>query len=697
MSRTRASDGPGISLFPFLAVLLCTMGALLVLLVIFSRSAVNTRAEEEAAVLEELAVERESLQWRIDQLRVMRQQTLEDLGQARMGLAGIEDTSRQLSDELLALEREIQALAAEKTSSSQADAKKRTALEERLADATEALDDAREAAADRPPAYAIVPYEGDNGTHRRPLYIECSLDGVFLQPEGIRLKPSDFDGPPGPGNPLASALRAAREHLAERGRTSAVPEQQPYPLLLVRPSGVMAYYAAREAIASWGSDFGYQLVEEHWQLEFPTPDLQLADVERRAIDEARTRLAWLQQVQSARVARQAPRVQYRAATTRGGVEVDGGPSVLGDQSRWEWREPGGDGEGQGRGKGIFGSANGDAAGNSTGLAGGGPVGGGQGGGQGGSQEPGSGAWQQTGQGSGGDAILGSGTGTTGAGYGTGGSSTLEGGRYAGSSAFASSEGSAGEGLWAGGEPGGGSGGEPGGPAGAGGSSVRGSGSTSGFGEGGGDGGDGSGEGSSDGGMSSLAGTDAAAGGAGGSAGGAAGAQDGAAGGSGGAGMMSMGETGAGGGPNLTMQADGSCEVSPLASSRGANWASMATRDRPVPLSRPVQIECDAHELRILDGSRRRVVKRVPLGERTADAVDPLIYAVRQHVDSWGIAGDRMYWNPRLVLSATPQGASRRKDLEALLAGSGLITSRRDERSMAEAAPEGPAAEAGVVR
>jgi len=127
-------------------------------------------------------------------------------------------------------------------------------------------------------------------------------------------------------------------------------------------------------------------------------------------------------------------------------------------------------------------------------------------------------------------------------------------------------------------------------------------------------------------------------------------------------MMSMGETGAGGGPNLTMQADGSCEVSPLASSRGANWASMATRDRPVPLSRPVQIECDAHELRILDGSRRRVVKRVPLGDRTADAVDPLIYAVRQHVDSWGIAGDRMYWNPRLVLSATPQGASRRADL-----------------------------------
>ena len=38
MSRKAAVAGPTISLFPFLAVLLCTMGALLVVLVLFSRS-----------------------------------------------------------------------------------------------------------------------------------------------------------------------------------------------------------------------------------------------------------------------------------------------------------------------------------------------------------------------------------------------------------------------------------------------------------------------------------------------------------------------------------------------------------------------------------------------------------------------------------------------------------------------------------
>jgi hypothetical protein len=111
----------------------------------------------------------------------------------------------------------------------------------------------------------------------------------------------------------------------------------------------------------------------------------------------------------------------------------------------------------------------------------------------------------------------------------------------------------------------------------------------------------------------------------------------------------------------------------------------------------VQVECDAEELRILDSSRRRVVKRVTLWSRTADSVDTLIYAVREHVETWGIAGDRMYWNPRLVLSATPDGASRREDLEALLAGSGLVTTRRESRAVAENPAAGTATAPSVVR
>ena len=58
---------------------------------------------------------------------------------------------------------------------------------------------------------------------------------------------------------------------------------------------------------------------------------------------------------------------------------------------------------------------------------------------------------------------------------------------------------------------------------------------------------------------------------------------------------------------------------------------------------------------------------------TAAAVDPLVKAIHARVAEWGLAGDRMYWKPMLVLSATPDGRSRRDDLERLLADSGLDT------------------------
>ena len=35
--------------------------------------------------------------------------------------------------------------------------------------------------------YALIPYDGPNGTRRRPIYIECREDSILLQPEGIVL------------------------------------------------------------------------------------------------------------------------------------------------------------------------------------------------------------------------------------------------------------------------------------------------------------------------------------------------------------------------------------------------------------------------------------------------------------------------------------------------------------------------------
>ena len=106
---------------------------------------------------------------------------------------------------------------------------------------------------------------------------------------GHVLTEDDFAGPMGPGNPLAAALRAAREHLLAQQGPDRNESDEPYPLLLVRPDGIAAYYAARSALKSWASQFGYELIGEDWELEYQSADSQLARVIRSAVTTARIR------------------------------------------------------------------------------------------------------------------------------------------------------------------------------------------------------------------------------------------------------------------------------------------------------------------------------------------------------------------------------------------------------------------------
>jgi hypothetical protein len=124
----------------------------------------------------------------------------------------------------------------------------------------------------------------------------------------------------------------------------------------------------------------------------------------------------------------------------------------------------------------------------------------------------------------------------------------------------------------------------------------------------------------------------------------------------------------------------------LAGKRGSNWASLATHDRPIPLRRPIRLECAADEFRLLDDGGGRVETRVPIGVRTADSIDLLVAAVHAKVNRGGMAGDRMYWKPELVLSETPDGRSRREDLERLLVESGLETRPAANRSLVRPLP-----------
>jgi hypothetical protein len=332
--RRRASQtGPSISLFPFLAVLICTMGALVPLLLAITRTArlqaeaaATAKAAEQAAKYgAEVRTQREDAQWRIEQLKRSRGQTAAQLADARLELGHLEEHSRRLRTQLAQYEKTAVALERLENADHQQGGQTQEELERirtQIGMARQQVVEAREAAKGRNRSYAVVPYEGPNQTHRRPIYVECRADTVVLQPEGIVLSESDFEGPLGPGNPLAAALRAAREYLLA-ARNFDPQAGEPYPMLLVRPEGIAAFYAARTAMKSWGSDFGYELIGDDWKLAYQPPDPRLADAVRQSIASARVYQEQLIAAAPRQYDRR-PKPTYRAANTGGFVREGGG-------------------------------------------------------------------------------------------------------------------------------------------------------------------------------------------------------------------------------------------------------------------------------------------------------------------------------------------------------------------------------------
>ena len=150
------------------------------------------------------------------------------------------------------------------------------------------LEEARRTAESKRPSYAVVPYEGPSQTMRRPLYIECTAEKIILQPEGIELTEQDFAGPLGPGNPLAAGLRAVREYLLDYG-DNAADAGEPYPLLLVRPDGVEAYYQGARPCRRGVPNSATSWLTRIGNFEFRPPQPAMVDCMRVAVEEARVR------------------------------------------------------------------------------------------------------------------------------------------------------------------------------------------------------------------------------------------------------------------------------------------------------------------------------------------------------------------------------------------------------------------------
>lgn len=191
----------------------------------------------------------------------------------------------------------------------------------------------------------------------------------------------------------------------------------------------------------------------------------------------------------------------------------------------------------------------------------------------------------------------------------------------------------------------------------------------------------------------TAATGRASGGGAGSGGQAAGGMATAGGGGGTQGPAGLGAAAGSAQAGAGAASGGSAAMS-LAGQRGSDWASLATAERPVPLRRPIRVAVSAQDLRVLDDGGGRIEARIPCPGATVFAVDPLVTAIHAKVAGWGIAGDRMYWKPELILSAVAGGEGRREELERLLADSGLDTRRAESRNVVEKLP--PVQRTGAV-
>ncbi len=357
MRRHQATKSKiGVALFPFLAVLICTMGVLIVLLLIMVQMARVNASEvaDDSPQLDlpsEQQIAKEENEWRYEVLEQQRNQIKGEVASKRLELSHLEEHIRELerrAKELQANATDLQQRLTGEGSNQDATREELDQVQQEVDAAQAALEAAQRKLAGKKASYAIIPYDGPNGTRRRPVYIECTGEGVILQPEGIVLTPSDFQGPQGPGNPLDAALRGTREYYASAGAIAKGGE--PYPLLVVRPSGIDAYAAARTAMGVWDDEFGYELVEESMALKFPDPDPELAKLLQKVVADARSRQSVLAAAMPNSFGRGgrdggSDRPGFVASQSRGGFMTRDGQQTAGEAMRGEALRKGGFGHG----------------------------------------------------------------------------------------------------------------------------------------------------------------------------------------------------------------------------------------------------------------------------------------------------------------------------------------------------------------
>lgn len=329
MSRRRSAAN-SVSLFPFLAVLVCAMGALILLLIVTTRRvrsdalakakaaatpsapaakteikppaatpgpparkppaiAVATARPERrpppaavrmpnAARHSKAVAQREdpnpALQRVLARLQAERSRHVKQFGDANRRFQSVErDASllmraaRDAAEKQRTMKQRVVSLKTDAEKSEQVMANTTAEIDALRRQIQRQRDDFARASS----AYAIVPFDGDTGTTRRPIFIECTGKAFRFLPENITLTPADIRGFTSAFNPLLTGTRQLVKYWSDKHR-AAGDEPKPYVLLLVRPSGATSFYVARRLLKNLGQPIGYELIDERLQLALPEVD-----------------------------------------------------------------------------------------------------------------------------------------------------------------------------------------------------------------------------------------------------------------------------------------------------------------------------------------------------------------------------------------------------------------------------------------
>ena len=283
-----------VSTFPFLAVLLCAMGSLILMLLVLDRRAravarAKERGRQEAVLAQHSQADRDRM-LALEQKRAELRQRLEtqhaalhanldsleaDLQRKKQETLQERNRTAELKERLAALRqvlaREQEGFEQEKVRGAAVATKKRQVLSEHEALARElvnletALADVIAFRKRQAQTYSLVPFLGKSGENRRPVYVECQASQVIVHPERLIASTVSWDG--------SSQLQAAAQKLAWRLKANSdETKQKPYVLFLVRPDGITTYYNVLAALGVRNIDSAYELIDADWALDFGEAD-----------------------------------------------------------------------------------------------------------------------------------------------------------------------------------------------------------------------------------------------------------------------------------------------------------------------------------------------------------------------------------------------------------------------------------------